>query len=60
MHLSPLPAKPPSESSRNTRLTARAAILATTLTAAALGPGLAVAEARVIFNHNEVLTTSRH
>lgn len=41
-------------------VTARVGIVATTVTIAALGPGLALAEAtRLSGNHNEVMVTTR-
>ncbi|MFC7451323.1 hypothetical protein [Rhodococcus daqingensis] len=40
-------------------LVARSAIVATTVTIAAIGPGLGLAQALMGRNHNEVLATSR-
>lgn len=49
----------PVELSRKTLLATRLAIVAATVTAAAFGPGLALAEAKIISNHNEVMATRR-
>jgi hypothetical protein len=49
----------PVEPSRRTVLAARLATVAATVTVAAFGPGLALAEAKIISNHNEVMATRR-
>lgn len=49
----------PVEPSRRAVLAARVATVAATVTVAAFGPGLALAEAKIISNHNEVMATRR-
>jgi hypothetical protein len=44
---------------RRASVMARLGIITTSLTLVAFGPGLALAEARVFNNHNEILTTTR-
>jgi hypothetical protein len=44
---------------RRTVIAARVATVATTVTIAAFGPGLALAEAKITTNHNEAQTTGR-
>jgi hypothetical protein len=45
--------------SRRAVLAARLATVGATVTVAAFGPGLALAEARIVTNHNEVMATCR-
>lgn len=45
--------------SRRAVLAARLATVTATVTAAAFGPGLALAEAKIISNHNEVMAQRR-
>lgn len=45
--------------SRRAVIAARLATVTATVTAAAFGPGLALAEAKIISNHNEVMAKSR-
>jgi hypothetical protein len=47
------------EPSRRAVLAARVATVAATVTVAAFGPGLALAEAKIITNHNEVMAQRR-
>jgi hypothetical protein len=47
------------EGSRRAVLAARLATVTATVTAAAFGPGLVLAEAKIISNHNEVMATRR-
>jgi hypothetical protein len=49
----------PVEPSRRAVLAARLATVAATVTMAAFGPGLALAEAKIISNHNEVMAARR-
>jgi hypothetical protein len=49
----------PVEPNRRAVLAARMATVAATVTVAAFGPGLALAEAKIITNHNEVMATRR-
>jgi hypothetical protein len=54
--------KPTSDNQKTARtasVIARLGIITTSLTLVAFGPGLALAEARVSNNHNEILTTTR-
>ena len=44
---------------RRASVMARLGIFTTSLTLVAFGPGLALAEARIANNHNEILTTTR-
>ncbi|MFC7447261.1 hypothetical protein [Rhodococcus daqingensis] len=41
------------------RIAAELATIAATVTVAAIGPGLALAEAKLTHNHNEVMATAR-
>ena len=47
------------KTARTASVMARLGIIATSLTLVAFGPGLALAEARIFSNHNEILTTTR-
>jgi hypothetical protein len=47
------------EPSRRAALAARLATVTATVTAVAFGPGLALAEAKIISNHNEVMAKRR-
>jgi hypothetical protein len=49
----------PVQPSRRAVLAARLATVAATVTVAAFGPGLALAEAAIASNHNEVMATRR-
>jgi hypothetical protein len=44
---------------RRASVMARLGLITTSLTLVAFGPGLALAEARIASNHNEILTTTR-
>ena len=44
---------------RTASVIARLGSITTSLTLVAFGPGLALAEARIASNHNEILTTTR-
>jgi hypothetical protein len=47
------------QTGRRASVMARLGIISTSLTLVAFGPGLALAEARIVNNHNEILTTTR-
>jgi hypothetical protein len=58
MNQKPTTDKQPSDTSRGRQVLARLGLIATSLTVVAFGPGLALAEARIFNNHNEVLVTT--
>jgi hypothetical protein len=59
MDQQPTSDKPESDTSRRGLVIARLATITGTLTLAAFGPGLALAQASPSANHNEVLMTTR-